>query len=106
MVKYKILNYNEYSNQRYPTTIFNIEKINFISKKYPDGAAQIRYYDAQQNCSDSTGLLKIYKNKKGVEYVIFGGYELNLDIKNEPVMLIGLPYRLEEHIKNCGGLIE
>lgn len=105
MVKYKVLNYNEYSDQRYPTKIFCVEKNNFISAKYPYGVAQVKYYDAQNNCSDCTGILKIYKDKKGNEYVLFGGYRLNLDTKNEQVLLIGVPYKLEQHIKNSGGLL-
>lgn len=103
MVKYKVSNYNEYSSQRYPTRIINVEKVNFTSAKYPYGMAQVKYYDAQNNCSDSTGLLKIYKDKKGREYVMFGGYKLNVDTKDEQVVLIGVPYKLEEHIKNSGG---
>jgi hypothetical protein len=105
VVKYKVLNYNEYSEQRYPTKILCVEKMDFTSIKYPNGVAQVKYYDAQNNCSDCTGILKIYKDKKGIEYVVFGGYRLSITTKNEQVLLIGVPYKLEEHIKNSGGLL-
>lgn len=109
MQKYNVSNFiNEYAEQLYPFYIYNVEYIDVISKKYPNGMAQITC--ATVDGYYASGLMKCYIDKKNVKYIKWGGHRLNVGTKNEPINLIGVPYNMIQTLTDCsksyGTLVE
>lgn len=107
MQKYAISNpWNCYTEQLYPITIYDVEYVDFIAKKFPYGCIQIHcnsvdgYY--------SSGLLKCYLSKKG-KFTIWGKHRIYVGYQG-PLELIGVPFPLRESVnlfaKQYGSIVE